>query len=387
VRQVRRLTVAAALTAVVLIGMPQLLARQAAPGAPGSLTYLVAPGGALQLQWTHSTGTVTHYIIEAGASPGTTFLRLPTSSFADGLQYGKMPQLVAAFGAAGVGAGNYYVRIIGVNGTVEGAPSNEILLPVRTGCVAPGAPTNFTQIVRGTQGFLMWNPGNGGAATTYVVRASFTPNDPNPPVQLPLGTPYFTLGIPPGSYFVNVVAVNACGQSAPSNEVVVTAPANTPDTTPNPPPGQRLPQPFVQPIVAALAQEAIARGFMSLSQACPTRAAGPYQDVFHELEARKVQPNAFINYIVDGLRQIDRRFGYNAKPTRSWVPSIIAGDEIAYHFGSDAPEGSPNAYAWDVLFGHCTGVGVIPNNGQDRHAPGYRPFYDEFVRWTSAGRF
>lgn len=253
--------------------------------------------------------------------------------------------------------------------------------------MAPGAPTNFTQIVRGTLGFLAWNPGNGGQATTYTVRASFSPNDPNPPVQLPLNTLYFTLGIPAGSYYVNVVATNACGVSAPSNEVIVTAPANTPARTPDPPAGERLPMPYVRDLVFQFAGEAIGQGLLNPQVACPTRNAGPYQDATHELEARKTQTNAYINYIVGRLRQIDTRFGYNAKPTRAWVPSIIAGDEIAYHYGSDAPEGSPNAYAIDVLGGHCTGVGVVPNNNVDRHTPDYRPFFNEFVRWTSAGRF
>lgn len=392
-RHVRLLTMAALVAAAATALMPSVAARQSAPGAPANLTYTVGPGGALTLQWTHSTGTFTHYIIEAAAGAGApAFLRLPTSAFANGSgttpgYYGKQPDMVAAFSAVGIGAGDYYVRIVGANGAVESGPSNEILLPVRASCSLPGAPTNFTQIVRGTLGFLAWNPGNGGTPTGYVVRASFGPNDPNPPVQLPLNTPFFTLGIPPGSYYVHVVAVNACGVSAPSNEILVTAPANTPARTPDPPPGQRLPQPFVGNIVAQLAQQAIAQGLLNPSVACPTRAAGPYLDPAHELEARKTQRNPYIDYIVDGLRQIDQRFGYNAKPTRAWVPSIIAGDEITYHFGSDAPEGSPNAYAVDVLAGHCTGVGVVLNNGQDRHTPDYRMFYDEFVRWTGAGRF
>ena len=92
------------------------------------------------------------------------------------------------------------------------------------------------------------------------MRASFGPNDPNPPVQLPLGSTVFNLGIPPGSYYVHVVAVNACGTSAPSNEIVVTAPANTPETSPNPPPGQRLPQPYVRDLVFQFAAEASAPG-------------------------------------------------------------------------------------------------------------------------------
>ncbi len=385
-RQVRLLTMFAVVIAAVVIGMPGLGARQAAPGAPTGLKYVVRPGGGLQLQWTHSTGTVTNYILEAGLSPGTTFIRLPFAS--DGLLYGKMPEVVPAFEIlSGIGAGDYYVRIIGANGAAESAPSNEIVLPVRNGCYAPGAPTNFTQIVRGTLGFLAWNAGNGGLATTYTVRASFVPNDPNPPIQLPLNTLALTLGIPPGSYYVNIVASNACGTSAPSNELLVTAPADTPARTPDPPAGQRLPMPDVRAQVFQFANEAIGRGLFTLNNLCPTRVAGPYRDAAHELEARKTQRNAYIDFIVSRLRQIDTRFGYNAKPTRAWVPSIIAGDEIAYHYGSGPSEGSPDTYAIDVLGGHCTGVGVVPNNDRNNHSPDFRPFFNEFVRWTGAGAF
>lgn len=384
-RQVRLLTMCAVMIAAVVIGMPRLGARQAAPTPPTGLKYVVSPGGGVSLQWTHSTGTVTNYVLEAGVVPGAPFLRLPAGS--DGLLYGKMPELVPAFTAAGIGSGNFYVRIRGANGAAESAPSNEVEVPIRAGCFTPGAPTNFTQIVRGTLGFLAWNAGNGGQATTYTVRASFVPNDPNPPIQLPLTALAFTLGIPPGSYYVNIVASNACGVSAPSNELLVASPADTPARTPDPPAGERLPMPDVRGQVFQFANEAIGRGLFSLNNLCPTRVAGPYRDAAHELEARKTQRNAYIDFIVSRLRQIDTRFGYNAKPTRAWVPSVIAGDEIAYHYGSDAPEGSPNTYAIDVLGGHCTGVGVVPNNDANRHTPDYRPFFNEFVRWTGAGAF
>ena len=55
-------------------------------------------------------------------------MRLPAGS--DGLLYGKMPELVPAFTAAGIGAGNFYVRIRGANGAAESAPSNEVILSV-----------------------------------------------------------------------------------------------------------------------------------------------------------------------------------------------------------------------------------------------------------------
>ncbi len=378
-RQVRVLTMCAALLAAMAIGMPGLGARQAPPGAPSGLQYVVSPGGGVSLQWLHGVGTVTGYIVEAGVVSNNPFIRIPLPANND--PYGKLPQLVPAFSAAGVGAGDYFVRVVAANGAVESLPSNEVLVPVRAGCYAPGAPTTFTQIVRGNDGFLMWNAGNGGLPTTYTVRASFQPNDPNPPIQLPLTTLSLSLGIPSGTYYVTVVAANACGVSLPSNELVVTAPNSTPARTPDPPLGERLPMPDVRSRVSQFAEEARNLGYLSPSVACPDRA-GTFSD---PLEARKTQPNPYINHIVSRLRQIDTRFGYNAKPTRAWIPSIVAGDEIAYHYGAGPSEGSPDAYAVDVLGGHCTGVGGI--SGPDRHTPDFRPFFNEFVRWTGAGFF
>ena len=130
-------------------------------------------------------------------------------------------------------------------------------------------------------------------------------------------------------------------------------------------------------LVFQYAQEAINAGFLNPSVACPTRPGFPDDNI----EARKTQRNNYIDHVVRRLRTIDQRFGFNAKPTRAIVNAIIAGDEIAYHYGSDAPEGSPNVYLVDVLGGHCTGILGQP----DRHSPDYRTFYDEFGRWTLAG--
>jgi hypothetical protein len=204
------------------------------------------------------------------------------------------------------------VRILAANGSAWSVPSNEVLVHIRAGCYTPGAPTNFTQIVRGTLGFLAWNAGNGGQATTYTVRASFVPNDPNPPIQLPLTALAFTLGIPPGSYYVNIVASNACGVSAPSNELLVTAPAIRPRARPIRRPANACRCPM-RGMVFQFANEAIGRAAQP-GHPCPTRVAGPYR----LRAARSAQDAAqrLIDYIVSRLRQIDTRFGYNAKPTR-----------------------------------------------------------------------
>ena len=117
---------AAVVAAAWLAACRRLGARQAAPGAPANLTYVVSNGGNLQLQWTHSTGTFTHYMIEAGPGPGAPpFLRLPDVAVR---QSGRPNSQAAAAAAArsapaGIGGGNYYVRIRGVNGAVGGAAS------------------------------------------------------------------------------------------------------------------------------------------------------------------------------------------------------------------------------------------------------------------------
>jgi hypothetical protein len=378
------LTFAVALVAAVGLAAPGVTARQAAPGAPTGLSYVVSPGGGLQLVWTNSTGPFTHYNIEAAAGPGQApFLVLPTSSFASPDPFSKLPERLNSFSASGIGAGNYYVRIRGVNGAAQSEPSNEIELPVRAGCVAPGAPTEFGAIVRNGLGLFQWNPGNGGRPDVYLVQAGYAPNDTA--LVIPLGTPNFNVGIPPGTFYVRVVASNACGVSAPSNEIIVNAAVSSPARTPDPAPGRRLPQPNVRDLVFQYANEARNLGYLNPPTACPER---PGSFAFqYLLEARKTQRNAYIDYVVGKLRQIDQRFGFNAKPTRAVVPAIIAGDELAYHYGSDAANGSPNVYIVDALGGHCTGVGVVGgiNSGPDRHTPDYRVFYDEYGTWTLAG--
>ncbi len=107
-RHARLTTFAVAVVAAVWMAMPQLAARQAAPGAPTGLSFVVGPGGSLQLLWTHATGPFTHYNIEAAAGPGLPpFLVLPTSSFANPHPFSKLPERLSSFSAARLGQGDY----------------------------------------------------------------------------------------------------------------------------------------------------------------------------------------------------------------------------------------------------------------------------------------
>jgi hypothetical protein len=295
------------------------------------------------------------------------------------------------FAAFGVGPGLYYVRVRGVNNGVEGPISNEIAVPVTGGCQAPGAPTDFTAITRGDTAYLAWNDGNGGVPATYVVLARYAPASSGADViaALPTGkgpertmfnTPipggYLNVGgVPAGQYYVQVTAANACGTSAPSNEIVVNAPNNSPTVRTADAASGKLPYFNIRDLVLQIGNEARSRGALgpANSFSCPSRPGFPDS----EIEARKTQPNAYIDYMVQQLRlRFDQRIGYNAKPTRE--NAIIAGDEIAFQWGSDAPQGSPSAYFIDTLGGHCT---------FGREAVDYRPFFLEYGRWTGAGAF
>jgi hypothetical protein len=135
--------------------------------------------------------------------------------------------------------------------------------------------------------------------------------------------------------------------------------------TPDPPAGQRLPLPDVQGTIAQL--------------------TGARPDLFAQQCSRglKYVRNPWLDYIVDELRKLDTRWGYNAKPNRTaadneGVPVEVAGDEITYHFGPGPDEGSVDVYPVDILAGHC---GPTPSLT-------WRVFTgEEPVRWTGAGRF
>lgn len=134
--------------------------------------------------------------------------------------------------------------------------------------------------------------------------------------------------------------------------------------TPDPAAGQRIPLPNVRDFIA---QKANARPDL-IAQSC---ASGI-----------KYQNNVWLDYMVDQLRTLDTRWGYNAKPTRGPAdngghPVIAAGDEVAFHYGAGPDQNSPDVYLIDVLEGHC---GQTPR-------PTYRDFTgEERGIWTGLGR-
>lgn len=181
------------------------LRRDVPPPAPDGLRAAVA-GFAVTLSWNRPGPGITRFLVEAGLSPGTTAIVLPTVD--------------QSFVAAPVGPGRYYVRVRAENAYGTSAASNEIEVVVTAqGSAPPAAPPFIEGWMSGSRLTLTWTPPYvGGVATSYLVEAGAATGMTS--LTLPVAAPSFTfLPVPPGLYFVRVRAVNAAGMSPPSPEV------------------------------------------------------------------------------------------------------------------------------------------------------------------------
>ena len=129
----------------------------------------------------------------------------------------------------------------------------------------------------------------------------------------------------------------------------------------DPPPGGRLPLPDMQGVLAR---------FSDASDSCP--------------RGLKYVNNPWQDRVIDAFRQIDSRWGYNGKPTKSasidnnGVPVTAAGDEAAYHYGAGGSHGSFDVHLVDMLIGHCGSFPTLTWRVFTGEEPGF---------WTGVGRF
>jgi hypothetical protein len=332
---------------VVTVGGMSL--RAAVPTAPSNLSVTVN-GLFVTLSWSPSGNSPTQYILQAGFAPGQTAITVPIDASQTTFSASAAP-------------GTYYARVVAVNADGTSAPSNEITVVLAGGgCSVPSPPLNLRAIIRGTEAFVFWARPAVGNVSNYVLQAGTAPGQ--------TFTQFVTTGttlnanVPNGTYFLRVIATSPCGNSAASNEIVVSFPSNTVRVA-DPDPGTTLGLPDIAGLIARIHAEN--PGLINLS--CPT--------------GRKYENNPWQDRMVDRLRQYDTRFGYNGKPTRSAVdnngfPVIAAGDEITFFAGGGVAQGSRAVYAIDILFGHC---GPTPELT-------FRNFTgEEEAFWTGAGRF
>ena len=104
-----------------------------------------------------------------------------------------------------------------------GPESTSVRVQIPQAAVPPSPPSGLTASVSGSTVMFNWSPSRGGV-TSYLLVAGLTPAFSVPYVTVPLGpTPGFVVpGVPAGTYYVRVLAQNASGTSAASNEVSFT---------------------------------------------------------------------------------------------------------------------------------------------------------------------
>jgi hypothetical protein len=139
--------------------------------------------------------------------------------------------------------GVYHVRLRARNACGPGAPSPDVIVTVGTTCTPPSAPQNLLASVSSQVVTLGWTPPAAGTPpVTYTLHAGSSPGLSNIAI-VPMGTQTsLQAAVANGTYYVRVVATNACGTSSASNEatIVVGTPAGSPQltftVTPNPVP-------------------------------------------------------------------------------------------------------------------------------------------------------
>jgi glucose/arabinose dehydrogenase len=187
----------------------KLVADAPRPAAPTNLLSLVT-GRTVMLRWTASS-EATQYRVDVGSQPGASNL----GSF----DVGALTSLTAT----SVPDGTYYVRVraIGPGGISD--PSNEVAVTVGTApCTGPPAPlTGLTFSTSGRLVVVTWSaPGN---LTAIALEVGSAPGLSNLAIftldPVLTGT---SATAAPGTYYVRLRAVNRCGASVPSNELIIT---------------------------------------------------------------------------------------------------------------------------------------------------------------------
>ena len=122
-------------------------------------------------------------------------------------------------------AGVFVVRVTAIGACGESVPSNPVVLGVGGVLMPPGEPLDLQADVTGSAVAFSWAPPvTGGAPAGYELEAGSGPGLADI-ARVPLAaTSASAAGVPAGTYFVRVRAVNAAGAGAASSEIQVVVP-------------------------------------------------------------------------------------------------------------------------------------------------------------------
>lgn len=183
------------------------------PGQPINPTAEFRPGGVM-LRWNPPIRgpRPLRYLLFAGTTPGS-------SNLANGIDVG----VGSSIDVPGVPPGVYYLRLRAVGTMGIGPASDEVTFTVgQAGCAGPPEPPIdlVAAIVGGTVA-LTWDASPSAALRGYRVEAGHVPSQRLFSANVAPGVLSFSANAPVGVFYARVVALSACGESAPSNEVVI----------------------------------------------------------------------------------------------------------------------------------------------------------------------
>lgn len=201
---------------------PRLL--NAPPARPAAVAASVQDR-LVTLHWTPPAlgARPTHYLLEAGVTPGGTEIS------------GGASLLGASRAFANVPPGTYYLRLRAANPHgISDATDDTVVAVGAPACEGSlDAPSDLLAESAGNQVTLSWTPSPGGAGEAYRIEAGSTPGATAAQIVVSGSDTRFTTALPPGAWFVRVRAIGPCGTSAASNEVAVVGPgASAPPPAP-----------------------------------------------------------------------------------------------------------------------------------------------------------
>ena len=194
-------------TSVVALTLPGVAAQ---PGAP-VLRDATVTGNNVALNWTPSRGGApTSYVLAVGSAPSATDI-------------GMFPMAMATSVSTAVPANTYYVRVVAINAAGY-AVSNEISFTAGA-CVAPSPPMNVTATSGSGMIDIAWSPPvSGTEPIAYTIRVAASAGGSDIGIFSVGSVSTVSAPAPPGTYFLRVLATNACGVSDASTDVLVIVP-------------------------------------------------------------------------------------------------------------------------------------------------------------------
>ena len=181
------------------------------PPTPGAFAASVS-GTTVTLSWTPASvgGAVSSFEVEVGPTRGSA-------------AYGRVALTHSPATFPNVPVGTYYMRLRSLGPTGTSAPSSEVEAVVSATCAAPGLPS-LSAVVSAGGVTIAWSAPGGSAPPSYYLGVGSASGTDDLGI-FPMGAATtVSAAPPPGTYYVRVAAVNACGVGPVSSVVAVTVP-------------------------------------------------------------------------------------------------------------------------------------------------------------------